>query len=171
MAVPAIPLRIASAICTSLRSACHANDDSSRGSRERLTLIGPFDAPPIPWHDAQRCSQSPSPVAIPPASGPRSVLSQETMLHRSSALSASANAAICVPAIPTDTIRYMSAGGTSRITSALPNAGGGGTMPPAGLAVPHPPGAVAGGAMLRVEPGSCRQVHRLRGEVQRGVGA
>ena len=55
------------------------------------------------------------------------------MLHRSSALSSSAQPCICVPAIPTDTIRYISDGGTSRMTSALPNAGGGGFSPlPAG---------------------------------------
>ena len=35
----------------------------------------------------------------------------------------------CVPAMPTDVIRYMRSGGTLRITSALPNAGGGGVMP------------------------------------------
>jgi hypothetical protein len=48
MAVPEIPDRIADAICTSLRSACHAKLDNSLGSRERLALIGPFDAPPTP---------------------------------------------------------------------------------------------------------------------------
>ena len=85
IAVPAMPPRMASAIWASLRSACQANDDSSRGSRDRLALIGPFDAPPTPWQDAHRCSHTPSPTAMPPASGPRSPFNHATMLQRSSA--------------------------------------------------------------------------------------
>ena len=61
IAVPGIPDCTTCASCTSLRSTCHATVPISGGSRVSDLASAPSPAPVTPWHEAQRCANSPSP--------------------------------------------------------------------------------------------------------------